>query len=597
MSWFFYSKEGRLQYDLVAGALGNADKLDGIDSLGFVQQATPPAVNAKGVQLQGSFYLPITTTSASIILDYLGPNFAYEYRTIIVDTTTGNKTVTLPDPPNSGQVYEIKNSGVNTVTINGLTTPFDGGGTTASLTTLNEAVTIVSTGTEWRKVSSFATVGGAIYAATLDSLDSLQFLRSDVPDTAAGNITFSKSMYHPINTVTDQILDDTYRTVLVDTSAAFRTITLPLGPAIGQRYEIKDKLGTAGTNKIVVNPNGQTIDGSGVNLELTTDDDVLDIVYSGSEWFIISHRFGGSLTANLDDLGDVTITLPVDGQLLRYDTPTNEWSNTGSATLDDNGRLHVPSSGVSGGISLGDAAGVGNEAVITWSANKTTKITGRTVTYGTPNGKVTQLENGVVPVGDTYSVSTPTDNKLFCVMNTGDLFIRLPQNGNPTPPLVGDSIIVKDVDGQAISNTLALVGEGVRHRNVPILTPTTPVGPVVNLTTTTTPGGPTTDEVQNFQVSGGTSFKVTFDGQEAATVLLVASATGLALVTAINSLSPHPNYGYFTVTTTTPAALVTAGVPVTFDGGSLIDGDAFYYLGAPYQSAEATYSSGNWYLT
>ena len=198
MSWFFYSKEGRLQYDLVAGALGNADKLDGIDSLGFVQQATPPAVNAKGVQLQGSFYLPITTTSASIILDYLGPNFAYEYRTIIVDTTTGNKTVTLPDPPNSGQVYEIKNSGVNTVTINGLTTPFDGGGTTASLTTLNEAVTIVSTGTEWRKVSSFATVGGAIDAATLDSLDSLQFLRSDVPDTAAGNITFSKSMYHPI---------------------------------------------------------------------------------------------------------------------------------------------------------------------------------------------------------------------------------------------------------------------------------------------------------------------------------------------------------------------------------------------------------------
>lgn len=78
------------------------------------------------------------------------------------------------------------------------------------------------------------------------------------------------------------------------------------------------------------------------------------------------------------------------------------------------------------------------------------------------------------------------------------------------------------------------------------------------------------NEIQSYQAAGGTSFKVTFDTVEGATVLTPAS-TGAQLVAAINliGIAGTPTYGQFAVSTTTPAALISAGVLITFDVGGV----------------------------
>lgn len=68
------------------------------------------------------------------------------------------------------------------------------------------------------------------------------------------------------------------------------------------------------------------------------------------------------------------------------------------------------------------------------------------------------------------------------------------------------------------------------------------------------------------------TYKITFDDEETATTLNQDS-TGADLVTAINSLSPHPEYGTFTVSCSTAdqTKLVSdaSGIEIVFDGGGV----------------------------
>lgn len=73
--------------------------------------------------------------------------------------------------------------------------------------------------------------------------------------------------------------------ILVDTSSA-RTINLSASPVTGQRYVIKDSVGSAVANNITITPAAGNIDGAG-SATIATNYGSLQLVYNGSEWSII----------------------------------------------------------------------------------------------------------------------------------------------------------------------------------------------------------------------------------------------------------------------------------------------------------------------
>jgi len=91
-----------------------------------------------------------------------------------------------------------------------------------------------------------------------------------------------------ITGITSSTLTTAEYVVLVQTSGTTQTITLPSSPINGQAYKIKD-MGNALTNNIIVNGNGNIIDGA-PNATINTDYGALEIVYSliDSEWYSLA---------------------------------------------------------------------------------------------------------------------------------------------------------------------------------------------------------------------------------------------------------------------------------------------------------------------
>ena len=612
MSWFFYNKEGKLLYDVVSGSLGDAATLQGVAASGFVRIGAP-GLNSGNVDIDGSVTLPLHNIVVDTLLDAT-------YRTVLVNSAAAPRLITLPAAPLTGQIYDIRDQGntgvgdsaTNNITIGRNGNSIDGVAADLVLSQNGIGVILAYNGFQWITLADrTVSAGGAINADTLDGLDSTSFLRSDAPDTATNSITFNevtqfdKSTYGPVDILDDttnpNLLDNTHRTIVADPviNSLPVTITLPAAPVVGQWYEIMDSKGGSATNNVTIDPNGNFIDTSGANLILDTNfDSIILVCTDAANWAIVAWRYppSGSGPA-LDDLSDVTITAPADGELFRFSTAAgSEWVNTPLATLDDSGRLFLLNDNIAGGISLGDV-GAGNEVTMLWVADNTVALVGRTVHSGTRNDGIFILENGVVPAADTYDIAPPFDNTLLCNTSAGDLFIRMTNALSAAaiggiPVADGDIITIKDAEGSAAINILALVAEGVRRRNVPVLALDTPTGTIADATTTTIPGGIGVDEIQDFKVTGSGTYNIDFDG--AITAGLTELSTALQVEAAINALSPHANYGYFAVSVTGVDAL--GGLAVTFDGGALIDGEADFYAANPYQSMKAIYNSGNWFL-
>jgi len=610
MSWGFYSKEGKLLYDVVAGSIGDAATLGGVGPSGYVRIGAP-GLNSGDVDIDGTLTLPLNNVVADTVLDAT-------YRTVLVNSAAAPRLITLPAAPLTGQIYEIRdqgstgvgNSATNNITIDPNGNNIDGSGANLVLNQNGAGIIIAYNGFNWVTLADRTISGGAIDADTLDGIDSLQFLRSDVADTAAGSITFNeitqfdKSTYGPVDTTNvNLLLDNTHRTVLVDLNGAPKTITLPATGVLGQWYEIVDGLGGATANDITIDRNGGTINNLSADIIMDTNYDAVVLVCTSGglapDWSIVSWRYPatGPSSLALDDLTDVDVTTtpPTEGELLRFDTPGNLWINTPDVTVADTGRLHLKENGSGTGLRIGENSGAGEEVDIWLSDPNTVQIDGRTKFNGTTNNRLRSLENGVSPPGDTYDVETPDDSVLVVKTLSGDMFVRLPSTLNTAfTPMSGDTITLKDAEGNANAVSLAFVAEGVRKRNLPQLTLDTPVG-VTDATTTPTPGGVGVDEIQNFAVTGSGTYNINFDGQ--ITAGLTELSTALQVETAINALSPHPNYGYFSVSVSGVDAL--GGLNVTFDGGSLIDGEAYYYLSVPWQSSQVICVpslDGNWFL-
>jgi hypothetical protein len=85
-----------------------------------------------------------------------------------------------------------------------------------------------------------------------------------------------------IRLYTAATLDSSYAFVLVDTSAAPQTMTLPAAPIDGQQYQIGDGIGNASVNNITIDGNGKNILAitSAATYVISTDGAVVTVTYS-----------------------------------------------------------------------------------------------------------------------------------------------------------------------------------------------------------------------------------------------------------------------------------------------------------------------------
>lgn len=92
----------------------------------------------------------------------------------------------------------------------------------------------------------------------------------------------------------------------VNTSSALVTVTLPSTPSNGDIVSLVDVTATADTNKILINPNGNKLNGAAFDLEITSERSGLQLTYSGSTYGWIATE-----TANETSTQILLVTNPI----------------------------------------------------------------------------------------------------------------------------------------------------------------------------------------------------------------------------------------------------------------------------------------------
>jgi hypothetical protein len=68
----------------------------------------------------------------------------------------------------------------------------------------------------------------------------------------------------------------------IDTTGAAQTVTLPAAPLTGDQVSFIDLAATFDTNNLTINPNGLKIMGSTANMDISTENAGIQLVYTGA---------------------------------------------------------------------------------------------------------------------------------------------------------------------------------------------------------------------------------------------------------------------------------------------------------------------------
>lgn len=397
-SWDFYTKEGALKVQQAAGGVGDADTLDGLDSTDFILKA-------------GDTGIGDLSFSAS------------KYPILASDPTLG--THATRQSYTDGR-YLKKESGetdtlISTVTVDAAT---HGGAPLLRNSTGDTPAAGEYVWKEW--VDNYLPLGGG---------------------SITGNVTFSgASLYMPVATITTTpvTLDDTYRTVLVDSTTLAITVQLPAAPTAGQWYEIKDigsgGVGNASNNNITVDNNGNAIDGVAGVVTITSDGGSLVVVSDGSNWFSIAGGVGGGGGGTLGGLSDVTLGAATAGSLLRVNAAGTFWEDTTDVTVDGtSGRLSITTDSTSAGLAIG------TDTVIYRLAADTLYTPDKVNLGGGVGHNVSTVSSA------TYTVNLVNEYTILCDTTSNAIVITL-----PAPTGIGDTVVVKDAVGNVIANNITI---------------------------------------------------------------------------------------------------------------------------------------------
>lgn len=89
--------------------------------------------------------------------------------------------------------------------------------------------------------------------------------------------------FYSVSTNTLMSLNSGY---LADTTSGAITLTLPASPNVGSQVAIADKANTAASNNVIVDRNGNTIQGFAEDLTINVDGALVTLIYNGSTWVV-----------------------------------------------------------------------------------------------------------------------------------------------------------------------------------------------------------------------------------------------------------------------------------------------------------------------
>lgn len=129
---------------------------------------------------------------------------------------------------------------------------------------------------------SAVSLGGSV---TIDALPSQSGNEGKYLSTNGTSASWTVLPYTPMpaNPTNSNISIVSNNRYFVDTSSA-RTLTLPASPSLGDEVQVFDQTGSAETNNITINSNGNKINGTVQNLLVDVNYDMATLTYTGSTY-------------------------------------------------------------------------------------------------------------------------------------------------------------------------------------------------------------------------------------------------------------------------------------------------------------------------
>jgi len=137
--------------------------------------------------------------------------------------------------------------------------------------------------------------------------------------------------------------------VLVDTTSAAFTLTLPLSPVTGEWFSIIDNTNQFGTHNLTINPNGKNINGSSSNIIFSVPNMSHTLFYNGTQWNLLDTEDSSNYINYLENsafqyisptgLTGATATSRYIGATTSG-TPSGTW-NTGDWFIDQTGYIWI----------------------------------------------------------------------------------------------------------------------------------------------------------------------------------------------------------------------------------------------------------------
>ena len=193
-------------------------------------------------------------------------------------TSSSDKTLLLSDGATSdGKNLYLKLTGTMTGNVNLIIPASTTGGTATRVYIIQDATDRTTTN---KYTLSIKTAGSSNPIAV--PVGATMVVHSDGTDARLdilqkGNFAITSSSITAYTAVAGDNL-------LIDTTAAQVTITLPASPSMGDEVSIMDvsTTGGFGTNKVIVNRNSQTIRGAASNLDLATNNQSIKLRYTNA---------------------------------------------------------------------------------------------------------------------------------------------------------------------------------------------------------------------------------------------------------------------------------------------------------------------------
>ena len=206
----------------------------------------------------------------------------------------------------------------------------------------------------------------------------------------------------------------------VDTTSAAITVTLPASPSVGDVVTVLDYAGTSATNNIIVNPNGNKLQGTTFNALISVNRQAYNFVYVDATqgWLSYAQEYN-ALTQSAPPSGDpywtdVSLLTNSANELSFADASTNNFPITNNGGVAPS--LNTPVTGGGSQYFNGSSALEGTTALITPS---TTTCTFETFAYLTANPSGSSVISGMVtlngntsPGANYISFGPCSDNKV-----------------------------------------------------------------------------------------------------------------------------------------------------------------------------------------